>query len=363
MIAILPNIEQSPLFAAYNFSGPGGRLSASAGLENTTVTYTQIATFLCPSENEPTRPGPRRHDELRRQLRRPRPDRGLQRHDRPGRRPQRHRLAGAGPGRPGDPRGDPRRPDQHRAVQRAAPRPPGEPDGPPGHRPTASGGSSPAPTPAAGRAPAPPGPVTFVQACKSLPASATLDQLGPPRQQRLRHLPLARRAWSTTTTSARPTASPARTPSRRRAGSSLRRARAARPRRRATTPAASTSAMADGSVRFVKDSVAPQRLVGASAPATAARSSTPPTYSIGLGGRAGRLARGRAVLVSIPPVRPPIRHWTTDLPRDPPHATSRSPCSRGLFLGLHLAGCGGASIPSPARAAPSPARPPGPPTR
>ncbi len=55
-IAILPNIEQGPLFAAYNFSAPTIVLTPPVGMENTTVTYTQISTFLCPSENEATRP-------------------------------------------------------------------------------------------------------------------------------------------------------------------------------------------------------------------------------------------------------------------------------------------------------------------
>ena len=54
-IAILPYIEQSTLFSAYNFSAPAV-VNTSTGFENTTVTYTQIATFLCPSENETIRP-------------------------------------------------------------------------------------------------------------------------------------------------------------------------------------------------------------------------------------------------------------------------------------------------------------------
>ena len=57
-IALLPQIEQSPLFSAYNFSAPAIAAASSglSGYENTTVMYTQIATFLCPSENEATRP-------------------------------------------------------------------------------------------------------------------------------------------------------------------------------------------------------------------------------------------------------------------------------------------------------------------
>jgi prepilin-type N-terminal cleavage/methylation domain-containing protein/prepilin-type processing-associated H-X9-DG protein len=57
LIPILPQIEQGNLFSAYNFYAPAIVTGASpSGLENTTVTYTQIATLLCPSENEPTRP-------------------------------------------------------------------------------------------------------------------------------------------------------------------------------------------------------------------------------------------------------------------------------------------------------------------
>jgi prepilin-type N-terminal cleavage/methylation domain-containing protein len=56
IIPILPQIEQTNLYAAYNFSASAVVQSATVGLENTTVTYTQISTFLCPSENEPSRP-------------------------------------------------------------------------------------------------------------------------------------------------------------------------------------------------------------------------------------------------------------------------------------------------------------------
>ena len=55
-LAILPQLEQSALFAAYNFSAPAVVLGGGAGQENTTVTYTQVATFLCPSEDNGTRP-------------------------------------------------------------------------------------------------------------------------------------------------------------------------------------------------------------------------------------------------------------------------------------------------------------------
>ena len=57
LIALLPYIEQTAMYGAYNFSAPAVVVSASAGLENTTVTYNQISTLLCPSENVIQRPG------------------------------------------------------------------------------------------------------------------------------------------------------------------------------------------------------------------------------------------------------------------------------------------------------------------
>ena len=57
LIAILPQIEQGNLYAAYNFSAPAVVTGGSpSGLENTTVTYNQIATLLCPSESSVNRP-------------------------------------------------------------------------------------------------------------------------------------------------------------------------------------------------------------------------------------------------------------------------------------------------------------------
>ena len=55
-IPILPYLEQTALANAYNFYAPAVVLSATAGLENTTVTDTQLSMFLCPSESEPSRP-------------------------------------------------------------------------------------------------------------------------------------------------------------------------------------------------------------------------------------------------------------------------------------------------------------------
>lgn len=56
VIALLPYLEQTAMAAAYNFSAPAVVVSATSGLENTTVTYNQIAALLCPSESVPTRP-------------------------------------------------------------------------------------------------------------------------------------------------------------------------------------------------------------------------------------------------------------------------------------------------------------------
>ena len=57
VIALLPYIEQTAMAAAYNFSAPAVVVTAgSVGQENTTVTYTQIATLLCPSESIVQRP-------------------------------------------------------------------------------------------------------------------------------------------------------------------------------------------------------------------------------------------------------------------------------------------------------------------
>jgi prepilin-type N-terminal cleavage/methylation domain-containing protein len=49
-VFMLPNLEQTPLYNAYNFS-----LSADNG-NNSTVTYTAINSFSCPSDNQKVRP-------------------------------------------------------------------------------------------------------------------------------------------------------------------------------------------------------------------------------------------------------------------------------------------------------------------
>ena len=57
VVALLPYIEQNVLFTAYNFSAPATVNSAgTAGFENTTVTYAQLSTLLCPSESILDRP-------------------------------------------------------------------------------------------------------------------------------------------------------------------------------------------------------------------------------------------------------------------------------------------------------------------
>jgi prepilin-type N-terminal cleavage/methylation domain-containing protein/prepilin-type processing-associated H-X9-DG protein len=49
---LLPDLEQTPLFNATNFS------SSMNQVINTTVSYTNIATLLCPSDNQKIRPNP-----------------------------------------------------------------------------------------------------------------------------------------------------------------------------------------------------------------------------------------------------------------------------------------------------------------
>jgi prepilin-type N-terminal cleavage/methylation domain-containing protein/prepilin-type processing-associated H-X9-DG protein len=49
-ISILPNMEQTQLYNAYNFN------RAADGPPNNTVGFTQIASLLCPSDNQRTRP-------------------------------------------------------------------------------------------------------------------------------------------------------------------------------------------------------------------------------------------------------------------------------------------------------------------
>ncbi len=57
LIAILPQLEQGVLLSAYNFQAPAVLTGGTpTGLENTTVTYTQLSTLLCPSESELNRP-------------------------------------------------------------------------------------------------------------------------------------------------------------------------------------------------------------------------------------------------------------------------------------------------------------------
>jgi len=56
-ISILPQMEQQPLYNAWNFAF--SYADASGGvLTNSTVSYNQLATLLCPSENAANRPQP-----------------------------------------------------------------------------------------------------------------------------------------------------------------------------------------------------------------------------------------------------------------------------------------------------------------
>jgi prepilin-type N-terminal cleavage/methylation domain-containing protein/prepilin-type processing-associated H-X9-DG protein len=55
-IALLPNIEQSPLYNAYNSGwSPDPQFANNQGI-NTTVTFNAIAVFQCPSDNQKARP-------------------------------------------------------------------------------------------------------------------------------------------------------------------------------------------------------------------------------------------------------------------------------------------------------------------
>ena len=49
-VVLLPNLEQSPLYSAINFSYDMSQLA------NTTVSYSAIAAFLCPSDSQKIRP-------------------------------------------------------------------------------------------------------------------------------------------------------------------------------------------------------------------------------------------------------------------------------------------------------------------
>jgi prepilin-type N-terminal cleavage/methylation domain-containing protein/prepilin-type processing-associated H-X9-DG protein len=60
-VFMLPNLEQQPLYNAYNFSlgaDAGAYVTGSGGIANTTVTYSAIPTLSCPSDNQKIRPLP-----------------------------------------------------------------------------------------------------------------------------------------------------------------------------------------------------------------------------------------------------------------------------------------------------------------
>jgi len=53
-VFLLPNLEQSPLYNSYNFGVNAD--SSNAGIGNTSVTYTSLASFTCPSDDLKQRP-------------------------------------------------------------------------------------------------------------------------------------------------------------------------------------------------------------------------------------------------------------------------------------------------------------------
>jgi prepilin-type N-terminal cleavage/methylation domain-containing protein/prepilin-type processing-associated H-X9-DG protein len=57
-LALLPNLEQTPLFNAFNFSIGIPEIGSTTGfvLGNTTVEYTQLAALICPSDGTVIRP-------------------------------------------------------------------------------------------------------------------------------------------------------------------------------------------------------------------------------------------------------------------------------------------------------------------
>jgi prepilin-type N-terminal cleavage/methylation domain-containing protein/prepilin-type processing-associated H-X9-DG protein len=55
-VFMLPNLEQQPLYNAYNFQVNAD--ASGAGVANTTVVYSAIPTLACPSESQKVRPNP-----------------------------------------------------------------------------------------------------------------------------------------------------------------------------------------------------------------------------------------------------------------------------------------------------------------
>ncbi len=53
-VFMLPNIEQGPLYNSYNFMQNAD--ASAGGLANTTVVYTALSVLLCPSDNQKSRP-------------------------------------------------------------------------------------------------------------------------------------------------------------------------------------------------------------------------------------------------------------------------------------------------------------------
>jgi prepilin-type N-terminal cleavage/methylation domain-containing protein/prepilin-type processing-associated H-X9-DG protein len=56
-VFMLPNLEQNPLYNAYNFSvRADANANVAQGMANTSVTYTAVASFSCPSDSQKVRP-------------------------------------------------------------------------------------------------------------------------------------------------------------------------------------------------------------------------------------------------------------------------------------------------------------------
>ena len=263
-----PDRAGEPL-SAYNFSaGRRGRRQPS-GLENTTVTYNQLSTLLCPSENEPNRPaltattnyvgnygGPGQISAYSGTI--------VPLADLDGTPSGRLRAGDAGVG--------PRRPLQHRPVQRGPPRPPGRPDRPPGQqrrrqardlqrRDRRRGGRRcrrgrhlrpVLPEPAGLRPP------------RSTPTTSATTPTPP--------IP-STSAWSTTITSASPNSLHCQDSNDAGWLTYVGPSGSAPPT--SNHPGGVHMAMSDGSVRFIKDYDRPGRPGGPSAPATARKSSAP----------------------------------------------------------------------------------------
>jgi prepilin-type N-terminal cleavage/methylation domain-containing protein/prepilin-type processing-associated H-X9-DG protein len=57
VVCLLPNVEQGPLYNAYNFAWADPTIGSPSGI-NTTVSYMGLAVLQCPSESQKVRPNP-----------------------------------------------------------------------------------------------------------------------------------------------------------------------------------------------------------------------------------------------------------------------------------------------------------------